>query len=95
MREETHLAVRVERLLVDEPGHPQGFYRHIKTYLCTPLSGEAHPGYEPEPEIAAEYALVDLRWLDLRDETTWGREVLSDEFLYPSLRLIRQALGFR
>ena len=48
MKEETYLDVRVERLLVHEPGHPDGIYKFRKTYLCTPIGGEAQPGFEPE-----------------------------------------------
>jgi len=94
MREETNLEVRVERLLLDYPGSPKGVYRRLKTYLCTPISGEAAPGYEPETEAAAAYALVAVAWLDLRSESAWEADIVNDDLLYPALRLIRQALGY-
>src|SRR5512136_2943143 len=48
MREESHLEVAVERLLLDEPSHPTGIYKRLKTYLCHIVSGTPAPGYEPE-----------------------------------------------
>lgn len=41
MKEETHLDVRVEQLLLDEPGHPGGVDQRLKTYLCSVVAGEA------------------------------------------------------
>ena len=93
MREETSLEVRVERLLVEETDLPEGVYKRMKTYLCTPLSGEARPGYEPEPEVAAAYAITEVRWLDLDDPASWGLEVEKDRFTYPLLLRIQAALA--
>jgi ADP-ribose pyrophosphatase YjhB (NUDIX family) len=95
MREETSLEVRIERLLLEQAGHPDGFYRWLKTYLCTFTAGEASPGYEPEPEAAASYALTAVRWLDLRSESEWGEAVVSNIFTYPQLKAIQAALGYR
>ena len=85
MKEETYLDVRVERLLVHEPAHPDGIYKFRKTYLCTPVGGEAKPGYEPEPDAAATYSITSVRWFDLRDATTWDPLVLDDPFTYPQM----------
>ena len=91
MQEETHLEVRVERVLLDEPGHPGDVYQRFKTYLCIPVAGEVQPDYEPEFNPSEGYAIVAVRWFNLQDETTWGREVLSDPFTYPLLQQIAAA----
>ncbi len=94
MQEETGLQVAVERLLVEAPRQP-GTDRWHKTYLCHPLSGEAQPGYEPEPEVAAYYCIAEVRWVDLRDEESWGEKVVSDPYTYPELKQICAILGYR
>jgi 8-oxo-dGTP pyrophosphatase MutT (NUDIX family) len=94
VKEETHLDVTVTQLLLDEPGHPGGVYQRMKTYLCTPMAGEAYPGYEPEFEAAEAYAITEVGWFDLRDEATWGEKVVTDPFTYPLLQRIRAALGY-
>jgi 8-oxo-dGTP pyrophosphatase MutT (NUDIX family) len=99
VREETHLDVVVEGLLLDESrqcfeGKSGGGYQRFKTYLCHPISGqEAAPGYEPEPEVAAIYAIVEVGWFNLDDESTWNESILSDPIAAPALRRIRAALG--
>jgi 8-oxo-dGTP pyrophosphatase MutT (NUDIX family) len=95
MKEETGLDVKVERLLMEEPEHPGGAYKRHKTYLCTILSGEAHPGYEPEPEVAAHYRIAEVGWFDLHDEARWGEKVIADPFTYPELKQIQAILGYR
>lgn len=94
MREETHLEVRVERLLLDQPARDDGIYQRYKTYLCTPVAGQAQPGYEPEPDAAQAYAISEVAWFDLRDETTWDPLITDDSYTYPQLRQIRSALGY-
>ena len=94
MLEETHLVVRVERLLLDEAADGGGVYERYKTYLCAPLSGEARPGHEPEPEAAAAYSITDIGWFDLRDETHWDNQVLADAVTYPLVQRIKRALGY-
>ncbi len=94
MREETNLVVRVERLLFEEQWQEDGGpYRGARTYLCTPLSGSPKPGYEPEPEAASYYAIVEVRWVDLRDEASWGSKITNDPFTYPFLTKVRSILG--
>src|SRR5947209_6684246 len=61
MREETGLEVEVMRLLLDEPDPGIGMYQRRKTYLCRVVSGEAAPGYEPEPEFATDYTFVAVK----------------------------------
>lgn len=94
VREETNLDVDVERLLLDEPGHPDGVYRWRKTYLCRPIGGSASPGIEPEPEAADRYSISEVRWFDLRDEGEWGAALVNDPFTYPQLRKARIELGY-
>lgn len=83
MLEETRLEVRVERLIMSEEPHPadDGPYRQVKTCLCISAVGEAGPGIEPEVS-SAEWAILDVSWLDLRDETDWGAELLDDPITY-------------
>ena len=94
MKEETHLEVAVQRLLLDECFESNYGHHHHKTYLCDPVSGNARPGYEPEIETSQHYAIVDVGWFDLRDETTWGEKVMNDRFTYPLMCKLRIALGF-
>lgn len=94
MLEETHLVVRVEQLLLDEAADGSGVYARYKTYLCAPLSGEAQPGHEPEPEAAEAYSISDVGWFDLRDEAQWDKQVLSDSVTYPLVKRIQRALGY-
>lgn len=93
MREETHLDVTVERLLLDESPMPGAkIYQRHKTFLCHPLAGEARPGVEPEPEAAANYAIVKVGWFDVDDEATWGVSITNDPITSSMLRRIREAL---
>ena len=94
MKEETNLEVKIKRLAFDEPAHPDGAYKWRKSYLCTPISGEASPGYEPEPEAAANYSITAVRWFDLRNESDWGEELRQDPFTYPQLVNLRRLLGY-
>lgn len=96
MWEETGLTVRVERLLYEEPSkviRPGGYTRYW-TYLCTPLSGEAKPGYEPEPEPSTLYAIAEVGWFDLRDASTWGEQVLSDPLTAYVMKKLQHTLGY-
>ena len=92
--EETHLTVRVERLLLDEAVEPSSGYLRRKTYLCTPLSGQASPGYEPESEAAEMYAISRVRWIDLGSEASWGPDLIDDPDIYPQLHRARRELGY-
>ena len=93
-REETNLDVRVEGLLLDDPNPIKNatYYQRFKTYLCTPLTLNAAPGYEPEPEVAAFYAIAAVKWVTLADESTWGEDVLSDYITASLLRRVREAV---
>ena len=93
-REETHLEVEVERLLLDEPNHAPGdAYERLKTYLCRLVSGEPRPGYEPEPEAAAEYSIAAVGWWSIDDETAWDAAIADDPITVSMLRQVRAALG--
>jgi 8-oxo-dGTP pyrophosphatase MutT (NUDIX family) len=94
MKEETNLDVAIDRLLLDEPAHPGGIYRRRKSYLCRPVSGTAAPGYEPEPDAAASYAITEVRWFDLSDERAWEEALRNDPITYPQLVKLREALGY-
>ena len=95
MREETNLEVEVLELLLDEHTIDpfDGSPRHYKTYLCRPLSGEAAPGYEPEPEVSAIYAIAEVGWFNINDESSWNELILKDLITAPALRRIRAQLG--
>ena len=99
--EETCLEVHVERLLLEEPGPPGGVYRRMKTYLCRPIGGEAHPGYEPVEggvddfeNAAGDFQIVEVRWFDLRDESGWDPEMRADPITYPAVQSVRRVLGY-
>lgn len=94
MKEETNLDVKVRSLILDEPGHPDGVYQWMKTYLCDPGEGIASPGYEPELEAAADYSIVKVRWFDLRDEQSWSPDLIQDPFTYPLVQRLRSKLGY-
>jgi 8-oxo-dGTP diphosphatase len=94
VREETNLDVKIERLLLDESGHPDGVYRWRKTFLCTPVGGHPSPGFEPELEASGRYAITEVRWFDLQEETDWGDDLLADPFTYPQLVDARVKLGY-
>ncbi|MEI6778459.1 MAG: NUDIX hydrolase [Chloroflexales bacterium] len=94
MWEETCLQVRVEGLLLDEPAEAGGLYQRRKTYHCAVEAGEARPGYEPEPDAAAAYAITDVAWLDLRTPAAWPAAVVIDPITHPLLQRLRTALGY-
>jgi len=93
MLEETGLQITIERLLLDTPSNGKPYQRH-KTYLCSAEKGEAKPGYEPEPEVAAFYAIVEVGWFDLRAPEKWDAMAKNDRFTYPLLQQIQAALGY-
>jgi len=93
MQEETGLNVTIERLLLDEPSNGKSYERH-KTYLCRAETGDAKPGYEPEPEVAAYYAIVEIGWFDLRTPEKWDAMAKADKITYPLLKQIQAALGY-
>jgi len=94
MKEETNLDVQVVRLLLDEAREPGRMYQRAKTYLCTIVGGEAQPGYEPEPEVAQVYAIVEVGWFDMREQASWGEKVSSDANTYSLLLNLRSVLGY-
>jgi 8-oxo-dGTP pyrophosphatase MutT (NUDIX family) len=93
VEEETHLRVAVERLLFDDPTEGDRVYRRVRTYLCRPLGGEARPGSEPEPEVAAVYAIAAVAWVDLGAEAGWDPVIRADRWTYPLLKRLQVALG--
>ena len=80
-------------MLLDEPSHvPGDVYERLRTYLCRPVSGEPRPGYEPEPEAAAEYSIAAVGWWSIDDETTWAAGIADDPITVHMLRRVRGAL---
>jgi len=94
VQEETGLLVQVESLLLDEPAPPRSVYQRMRTYQCQVLGGEARPGYEPEPDAAATYAITEVGWLDLRAPAAWSQLILDDPITFPVLQRVRAALGY-
>ena len=92
MQEETGLEVQVERLLMESLG-PSGRTER-RTYLCRIVSGEPQPGYEPEPEASANYGIMAVQWVDLRDEAAWGEEIRLDRYTYQELKRLQMVLGY-
>ena len=97
VREETGLEVQIVALLLDEPPQHEekGVYRRFKTYLCDPFTTQAAPGYEPEPEAAAKYAITEVGWYNLYNEASWDELIVNDPITAPGLRRIRGALQHR
>src|SRR5688572_28165420 len=92
--EETHLQVKVERLLLDEPNIPDNIYQRFKTYLCQIVGGEARPGIEPEVDTADQVTITAIGWFDLRQPSLWDPLALNDPFTYSLLQRLRLALGY-
>jgi 8-oxo-dGTP diphosphatase len=95
MQEETNLTVRVERLLFEVAAETRFAHDMEHTYLCTPIGGEAAPGYEPEPLYARAYSFIGVRWVALADEAAWGSEILDNAITRRNLQLLQRALGYR
>jgi len=94
MLEETGLSVQVESLLLDEPSTPGAIYQRWKTYRCTILAGEAHPGCEPEAVYANAYSFTEVGWFDLRHPTTWNERLDADSYITAWLQRIQAVLGY-
>jgi 8-oxo-dGTP pyrophosphatase MutT (NUDIX family) len=93
VREETGLVVQVEKLLLDEPHQGPGRYNAYKTYLCTPVSGTAAPGSEPEGDTQSLYEISAVCWVDLWDESSWGEDIRMNPVTGPQIRRIRDQLS--
>jgi hypothetical protein len=59
------------------------------------MSGEAQPGYEPELEGDPHMAITDVRWFDLREDSTWSENMKKDAITYPQVQQIRTILGYK
>jgi ADP-ribose pyrophosphatase YjhB (NUDIX family) len=94
MLEETNLVVVVKRLLVKSAIPNDPVYKTRSTYLCHIVSGQASPGYEPEEDAAAHYAITEVAWFDLRSEEGWEASVFDNPIAYPVLQDIRRELGY-
>jgi len=94
MREETHLEVRVEQLLLDEEIEPDKFYDRTKTFLCRIVSGKAAPGYEPEAIEAGHSAIVETQWFDLWHPETWDTPLIADRITFPLMQKMQAAMGY-
>lgn len=93
MREETHLEVAVERLLLEMPAFPEDqTYRRYKTYLCRVVGGEASPGFEPEDELAPLSTMLEIGWFDLTETDSWDPLLVSTPYTYPQVMRVREAL---
>jgi hypothetical protein len=89
--------MEVIELLLDEPPQhrKRGVYQRFQSFLCIPITIAAAPGYEPEPETAAKYAITDVGWYNIHDETTRDQLIANDPITAPGLRRIRAALNQR
>jgi len=70
------------------------FNKTRKTYLCQIVSGQAAPGFEPEADAAAVYAITEVAWFDLRSEERWEPSIFENHIAYPVLQEIRHALVY-
>ena len=91
MREETHLEVRVEKLLIEQTFPLDGPDAVNKSFLCIPVGGQLKPGLEPEDD---NFEIAALRWFNLRDEKNWSKDLQKDPYTYPQLVKIRKILGY-
>jgi mutator protein MutT len=94
MREETGVDVTVERLLFEEQVPQPIYYRRRRTFLCTSVSGEPSPGYEPEVEAQELYGIVEVKWFDLRNSAWWAELVQTNPSMQPQLLRLRDVLGY-
>jgi 8-oxo-dGTP pyrophosphatase MutT (NUDIX family) len=94
MLEETGLQVQVHSLILDEPSTPGAIYQRWKTYRCSILAGEAHPGSEPEAAYATAYSFTEVGWFDLQHPTTWDAQLGAHSYISSFLQRIRVALGY-
>ena len=92
--EETHLKVRVEKLLIDLPALMQDIYKSYRTYLCSYISGVASPGSESGSNADNTHAIVQVRWFEIDDPRKWSAELKQDPYTFPQLIKIREGLGF-
>jgi ADP-ribose pyrophosphatase YjhB (NUDIX family) len=94
MREETGLEVEIVCLLFDDQflEKKAEVNKQFLTYLCRIVSGEPKPGYEPEVEASEIYGITDVSWFDLRDETSWGENILNDRITYPMMKRLQERL---
>lgn len=92
--EETHLQVEVGEILLEVADTPESVYERLRTYLCHPVGGTAAPGVEPEVEAAADSAIVEAKWFDLRDTSGWDPLLLDDPVTYPQVQELRVLLGY-
>ena len=87
IKEETHLEVRVERLLFETQDLSSRYtYERYATYLCTPIAGEALPGVEN-----TGHSITGVDWYPVWDESRW-EPGFYDEHVYPLLKSIQSAL---
>jgi len=94
IKEETNLDVRIVSLILDEPNPTKSTYLSRKTYLCEPDTGEARPGFEPEPEVASWYSIVEVKWFSLHDESSWDLDLTDNSVTYGQLQRVRKKLGY-
>jgi hypothetical protein len=45
-------------------------------------------------EATGDFAITQVGWFDLQDESHWGGEVLFDPITYPMMQRLRTALGY-
>ena len=94
MREETNLEVTVDRLLFEYHIPDDDTYATRKTYLCRVQSGQASPGYEPEEDASAVYAITEVAWFDLSSEEGWEEILFDNQILSRIMHDIRRELGY-
>ena len=87
------MAPPLQCLILEEisPDADSPYSRH-KTYLCSPLGGEATPGVEPGEESLG--SITRVHWFDLRGADLWGDDLLQDDITYSQLAKIRSVLGY-
>ena len=93
-REETHLEIEIDQLLLEEPDLPEGMYERLKTYACRIVSGEPRPGLEPEVDTEDRSTITEVGWFDLRDPQAWDPLARNDPITSARLQQLRAVLGY-
>lgn len=92
--EETHLDVRVDRILFEKVIPPNRVYERVRTYVREPAGdGEARPG--EEPEVIWTTTIVETGWFDLRSLDGWPPAILEDLLTMDWINAIRSHLCYR
>ena len=67
-KEETNLDIKLLPFKYEYPCTNSKIYNKVLIFLAEPTGGVAKAGYDPEPQVQANWAIVDLKWQPLFDD---------------------------